>query len=393
MQTISLLGATGSIGASTLDVIRRYPNDYRLVSIAGGRRVEELADIAEAFQVETVAVADVTQLDALKAALAKRNLSHVEALAGNDAMEKLASDKRVTTVVQAIVGAAGVAPTFAAAKAGKRLLLANKESVVCGGALLMDTIKANGATLLPVDSEHNAIFQCLDGARDDARQTCRLLLTASGGPFRGRKDLRGITPEEAVAHPKWSMGAKISVDSATLMNKGLEVIEAHWLFDVTPDRIDVVVHPQSVVHSAVVHEDGSMIAQLGATDMRHPIAYAMGYPKRLDAKTERLDLARIATLTFEAPDLETFPLLKMAFEALEAGGGASIVLNAANEIANAAFLARELPFTGIARTVRHMLDTFKAPAPTSVDEILALDEAVRAATREAIAANPSLRTE
>ncbi len=380
-EAVTLLGATGSIGQSTIDVVKRYPERFNIEALAGGSRVEPLVAMAKEVHPRKVAIADETQYDALKTALSAAGLSEVKVLAGSKAVAQLAEDPETDCIVQAIVGAAGVEPTFKAAKAGKRLLLANKESVVCGGELLMKTIAENHAKLLPVDSEHNAIFQCLEGARPEARQTCRLLLTASGGPFRGRKDLRGITPEQAVAHPKWSMGAKISVDSATLMNKGLEVIEARWLFDVTPDRIDVVVHPQSVVHSAVTFNDGSIIAQLGATDMRHPIAYALGYPDRLDGGNKRLNLAQIGSLTFEEPDRETFPLLQRAFDALNLGGGSSIVLNAANEVANAAFLARQLSFIGISQTVTHMLETIQVPLPDSVEGILGLDHEVREKTR------------
>lgn len=383
-EAITLLGATGSIGASTLDVVRRHPDRFHIHALAGGHRVDELVAAARGVRPKYVAIADESRLGELEDKLLAAGLSGVTAMAGAGAMEALARDPESDAVVQAIVGAAGVAPTFAAAEAGKRLLLANKESVVCGGSLLMETIERNNATLLPVDSEHNAIFQCLQGASEVMRRTCRILLTASGGPFRGRKDLSGITPEEAVRHPKWSMGAKISVDSATLMNKGLEVIEARWLFDVPPERIDVVVHPQSVVHSAVEFADGSLIAQMGSTDMRHPIAYALGFPERLAGGNARLDLAAVGSLTFEKPDIEIFPLLKMAFSALEAGGGASIVLNAANEVANAAFLNHEVAFTDIARTVGRMLETVVVGLPGDVAGILALDAEVRARTRELI---------
>jgi len=286
------------------------------------------------------------------------------------------------------VGAAGVAPTFAAAKAGKRLLLANKESVVCGGALLMRTIKEHGAELLPVDSEHNAIFQCLVGATPKARAEARLLLTASGGPFRGCKDLSGITPAQAVAHPRWKMGRKISVDSATLMNKGLEVIEARWLFDFTPDRIDVVVHPESIIHSAVEYADGAVIAQLGTADMREPIAYSLGWPERMDGHVKRLKLAEIGKLTFEEPDLETFPLLSRAYSVLRAGDASSIVLNAADEIAVGAFLDRGLPFTSIVKVVDWALEHIQAPLPKSVDDIIALDREVRVRVADYVASLP-----
>ena len=263
MQTISLLGATGSIGRSAVDVIRRHPERWRVKSVAGGSRIPELVEAVRATHAKQAAVADPAKLGALRAALDAADCHDVEALAGADAVEALAADPETDAVLQAIVGAAGVAPTFAAARTGKRLMLANKESVVCGGALLMKTVAECGAELFPVDSEHSAVFQCLAAADPNARSRSRIILTASGGPFRGRKTLEGITPAMAVKHPKWSMGRKISVDSATLMNKGLEVIEASWLFDFPEDRIDVVVHPESVIHSMVAFEDGAVMAELG----------------------------------------------------------------------------------------------------------------------------------
>lgn len=384
-QPITLLGATGSIGRSTLDVVARYPDRFHIHAVAGGSRVEPLVDICRQVRPKRAVIADKSKLDVLRAALNDAGLAGVEVGAGSEAVTALAEDADTEVVVQAVVGAAGVAPTFAAARAGKRLLLANKESVVCGGRLLMDTVKANGCELLPVDSEHNAIFQCLAGATPQARAGARIILTASGGPFRGRRNLEGITPAQAVAHPKWSMGRKISVDSATLMNKGLEVIEARWLFDVDPDRIDVVVHPESIVHSAVEFEDGAVIAQLGSADMRTPIAYSLGWPERMDGHAKRLSLAEIGRLTFEAPDTETFPLLARAFDALRADDASTIVLNAANEIAVEAFLDERIAFTDIFSTVNDMLAEVVAPLPKRVDDIIELDERVRRLTRERLA--------
>ena len=380
-QPITLLGATGSIGRSTLDVVARYPDRFHIHAVAGGSRVAPLVEVCRQAQPNRAVIADVNRLDELRQALKAEGLGHIEVGAGTQAVAELAEDADTEVIVQAVVGAAGVAPTFAAARAGKRLLLANKESVVCGGRLLMDTVKKHGCELLPVDSEHNAIFQCLAGATSKARAGAQIVLTASGGPFRGRKNLEGITPAQAVAHPKWNMGRKISVDSATLMNKGLEVIEARWLFDFEPSRIKVVVHPESIVHSAVEFEDGAVIAQLGSADMRTPIAYSLGWPERMDGYAKRMSFAEIARLTFEAPDLETFPLLQCAFDALKAEDGSTIVLNAANEIAVEAFLEDRIGFTDIFKTVDYMLNRFQASLPTTVEEIITVDQQVRQSTR------------
>lgn len=380
-QPITLLGATGSIGRSTLDVVAHYPDRFHIHAVAGGSRVAPLVDVCRQVKPKRAVIADATRLDDLAKALKAEGLGYIEVGAGAEAVSKLAEDTDTEVVVQAVVGAAGVAPTFAAAKAGKRLLLANKESVVCGGRLLMDTVRANGCELLPVDSEHNAIFQCLAGATPQARANAQLILTASGGPFRGRKDLTGITPEQAVAHPKWNMGRKISVDSATLMNKGLEVIEARWLFDFEPERIKVVVHPESIVHSAVEFEDGAVIAQLGAADMRTPIAYSLGWPERLDGHAKRMSFSEIARLTFEEPDLETFPLLKLAYDALKADDGSTIVLNAANEIAVEAFLEGRIGFTDIFKTVNNVLATVVVTPLSDIEDVIALDVVVRHRTK------------
>ena len=385
MQNIAIFGATGSIGGSTLDVLSHYKDRYRVFALTANSRVEELVRLCESHHPRIALVADESKKDELASALKTRGLTDIEVWAGELDLVRLAALPEVDVAVLAIVGAAGLAPTFSAARAGKRLLLANKESVVCGGALLMNSIKEHGAELLPVDSEHNAIFQCLASASDEDRKTARLILTASGGPFRKRMDLTEVTPEDAVAHPTWNMGRKISVDSATLMNKGLEVIEASWLFGFPPDRIDVVIHPQSLIHSMVQYADGCILAQMGAPDMRTPIAYSLGWPERLDGFAKRVDFAALGTVTFEAPDIQRFPQLGYAYEALRMGGAASIVLNAANEIAVEAFLDRRIRFLDIARACRQMMDCMVLAAPKSLEEVLAADREGRIKTREVIA--------
>lgn len=385
MQNIAIFGATGSIGGSTLDVLSHYKDRYRVFALTANSRVEELVRLCESHHPRIALVADESKKDELASSLKTRGLTDIEVWAGESDLVRLAALPEVDVAVLAIVGAAGLAPTFSAARSGKRLLLANKESVVCGGALLMTSIKEHGAELLPVDSEHNAIFQCLTSASDEDRKNARLILTASGGPFRKRMDLTGVTPEDAVAHPTWNMGRKISVDSATLMNKGLEVIEASWLFGFPPDRIDVVIHPQSLIHSMVQYADGCILAQMGAPDMRTPIAYSLGWPERLDGFAKRVDFAALGSVTFEAPDIQRFPQLGYAYEALRMGGAASIVLNAANEIAVEAFLDRRIRFLDIARACRHMMDTMVLAAPKSLPEVLAADREARIKTREVIA--------
>ena len=385
MQNIAIFGATGSIGGSTLDVLSHYKDRYRVFALTANSRVEELVRLCESHHPRIALVADESKKNELASALKTRGLTDIEVWAGESDLVRLAALSEVNVAVLAIVGAAGLAPTFSAARAGKRLLLANKESVVCGGALLMKSIKEHGAELLPVDSEHNAIFQCLTSASDEDRKSARLILTASGGPFRKRMDLTEVTPEDAVAHPTWNMGRKISVDSATLMNKGLEVIEASWLFGFPPDRIDVVIHPQSLIHSMVQYADGCILAQMGAPDMRTPIAYSLGWPERLDGFAKRVDFAALGSVTFEAPDMQRFPQLGYAYEALRMGGAASIVLNAANEIAVEAFLDRRIRFLDIARSCRQMMDSMVLAAPKSLEEVLAADREARIKTREVIA--------
>lgn len=385
MQNIAIFGATGSIGVSTLDVLSHYKDRYRVFALTANSRVEELVRLCESHHPRVALVADESKKGKLASELKTRGLTDIEVWAGESDLVRLAALPEVDVAVLAIVGAAGLAPTFSAARAGKRLLLANKESVVCGGALLMNSIREHGAELLPVDSEHNAIFQCLACASEEDRKNARLILTASGGPFRKRMDLTEVTPEDAVAHPTWNMGRKISVDSATLMNKGLEVIEASWLFGFPPDRIDVVIHPQSLIHSMVQYADGCILAQMGAPDMRTPIAYSLGWPKRLDGFAKRVDFAALGSVTFEAPDIQRFPQLGYAYEALRMGGAASIVLNAANEIAVEAFLDRRIRFLDIARACRQMMDSLVLAAPKSLEEVLAADREARIKTREVIA--------
>lgn len=385
MQNIAIFGATGSIGGSTLDVLSHYKDRYRVFALTANSRVEELVRLCESHHPRVALVADESKKGKLASELKTRGLTDIEVWAGESDLVRLAALPEVDVAVLAIVGAAGLAPTFSAARAGKRLLLANKESVVCGGALLMNSIREHGAELLPVDSEHNAIFQCLACASEEDRKNARLILTASGGPFRKRMDLTEVTPEDAVAHPTWNMGRKISVDSATLMNKGLEVIEASWLFGFPPDRIDVVIHPQSLIHSMVQYADGCILAQMGAPDMRTPIAYSLGWPERLDGFAKRVDFAALGSVTFEAPDIQRFPQLGYAYEALRMGGAASIVLNAANEIAVEAFLDRRIRFLDIARACRQMMDSLVLAAPKSLEEVLAADREARIKTREVIA--------
>jgi len=381
LKRIALFGATGSIGASALDVIARHPDRYAVDALSAHSQVDALVALCVRFRPRVAAITDDSRYAALRDGLAAAGLDTI-AMAGAAALDAIAADDRNDTVIAAIVGAAGVASTLAAARTGKRLLLANKESVVLAGELLMAEVAAGGATLVPIDSEHNAIFQCLpaQGGHGGVR---RIVLTASGGPFRGRtrEQLVDITPEQACAHPNWSMGRKISVDSATLMNKGLEVIEAHHLFDLPPEQIDVVVHPQSTIHSLVDYVDGSMLAQLGQPDMRTTLAVGLAWPERIEAGVAPLDLIAIARLDFQAPDLAAFPCLGLAFEALKAGGSAPAVLNAANEVAVSAFLQRRLAFLGIPALIERTMHRLPALPSATLDDRLAADaEARRVAT-------------
>ena len=378
-RSLTVLGATGSIGASTLDLVRRHPERFQVEALTAHRSAEELAEAARAVGAKLAVVADPEAYDSLKQALAG---SGIAAAAGPDAVIE-AAERPADFVMSAIVGAAGLAPALAAVRRGAVIGLANKETLVCAGALFKREVERAGATLLPVDSEHNAIFQVLD--RDRPEGVEKIILTASGGPFRNwkREAMSGVTPEQAVAHPNWSMGAKISVDSATMMNKGLEVIEAAYLFDQPRERIEVLVHPQSVVHSMVAYIDGSVLAQLGAPDMRTPIAYSLAWPARMPAPVERLDLGRIGQLTFEAPDENRFPALRLAREALATGAGAPSVLNAANEIAVAAFLDRRLDFLGIAQVVEFTLERLAGRGIPDLESVLALDQEARSLAQEA----------
>ena len=378
MREIAVLGATGSIGASALDVIARHPERLRATVLAAGSNVGALLALCRTHRPRHAVIADEAGYIALRDGLRDAGLD-TEAHAGAGAICALAAGSDCDTVVAAIVGAAGLPSTLAAARAGKRLLLANKESLVLAGELLMHAACDGGATIVPIDSEHNAIFQCLpDAAARDG--LAHITLTASGGPFRGwrRDTLEAVTPEQAVAHPKWSMGPKISVDSATLMNKGLEVIEAHHLFNVERARIDVLVHPQSLVHSLVTFRDGSTLAQLGLPDMRTALAVGFGWPERLESGVAGLDLlAQGGRLEFEAPDLDAFPCLRLAFDALEAGGTAPAVLNAANEVAVSAFLQRRVGFLAIPRLVEAALSGTPAGAADSLDGLHEADVAAR----------------
>jgi 1-deoxy-D-xylulose-5-phosphate reductoisomerase len=385
LRQVTLLGATGSIGDSALDVIARHPSQFAVAALAAHRQWRKLAVLCHRFRPQLAALLDAEAARELGRELAGSGLP-TRVLSGTRGLCEVAALPEADIVVAAIVGAAGLAPTLAAACAGKRILLANKEALVIGGAAFMAAARQGGATLLPIDSEHNAIFQCLPrgyGGDPAAAGVRRILLTASGGPFRDRApaELVRVTPDEACAHPNWVMGRKISVDSATMMNKGLEVIEAHWLFGVPASRIEVVVHPQSVIHSMVEYDDGSVLAQLGAPDMRTPIAQALAYPDRVDAGVVSLDLVRAGALTFQAPDEARFPCLRLAYGALAAGGTAPAVLNAANEVAVAAFLAGEIRFTAIASICADVLASVPARSFTRFDDALAADEEARAAAR------------
>ena len=382
MQSLTILGATGSIGVSTLDVVARHPDRYRVFALTGQTRVDLLATQCAQFHPE-VAVVGSAEAAAQLQALIKRDGLGTEVLFGEQALCDVASSASCDTVMAAIVGAAGLRPSLAAAHAGKKLLLANKEALVISGQLFMDAVASSGAVLLPIDSEHNAIFQCLPiGYQRVPPQhgIRKILLTASGGPFLDRDlaSFDSITPEQAVAHPNWSMGRKISVDSATMMNKGLEVIEAHWLFGASAAQIEVVIHPQSVIHSMVAYADGSVLAQLGNPDMRTPIAHALAYPERIDSGVDAIDLARIGQLDFRKPDFLRFPCLQLAFDVLQSGGCAPAVLNAANEIAVQAFLDGRIGFSRIAQVIAETLHRVPSAAVDTLDSLLAQDQAARA---------------
>ena len=377
-RSLSILGATGSVGTSTLDLVERNPDRFEVVALTAARNVAALADAARRTSAKLAVIDDPALLPELQERLSG---SGCRAATGPESLDEAAAGK-AELVMAAIVGCAGLKPVMAAIEAGRTVALANKESLVTAGGLMTAAAERSGATILPVDSEHNAIFQCLAGNR--LSDIARLVLTASGGPFRtkSRDEMAAMTPEQAVAHPNWSMGAKISVDSATMMNKGLELIEAHHLFGLPSDKIDILVHPQSVVHSMVEYVDGSVLAQMGSPDMRIPIAYALAYPERIGTPAERLDLGRIGSLTFEVPDSERFPALRLARQALEEGGAAPIVLNAANEEAVAAFLARRIAFLDICQTVEEALLRTGAAQPRSIADVIDIDREARALANE-----------
>ena len=377
MKGLAVLGSTGTIGEATLDVAVRHPERLRIVALAAHSNHEALFAQVERHRPAVAALADRAAAARLAQRVASAGLP-TRVTGGPDALAAIATLPEADAVMAAIVGAVGLAPTLAAAAAGKQVLLANKESLVLAGTLLLETARRSGATILPIDSEHNAIFQCLPAgapAGSAPAGVARILLTASGGPFlrTRREDLASVTPEQAVAHPNWRMGPKISVDSATLMNKGLELIEACHLFAVGPDAVQVVIHPQSIVHSLVEFDDGSVLAQLSAPDMRVPIAHALGWPDRIASGAPRLDLVQLARLSFEAPDLERFPCLRLAQEAARTGGSMPAVLNAANEIAVAAFLGRRLNFAGIAAVIDSVLQQHEAGPVRCLDDALAAD--------------------
>jgi 1-deoxy-D-xylulose-5-phosphate reductoisomerase len=388
-QRLTILGSTGSVGASTLDVVSRHPERFEVVALTAQTRVDELLAQCVRFGPQYAVVGSAAAAERLIRGLAKAGLA-TQVWCGEAALERVASLAHVDTVMGAIVGVAGLAPVFAAARAGKKVLLANKEALVTAGPVLMEAARRGRATLLPIDSEHNAVFQALPASfrgELDAVGVRRILLTASGGPFRltPMSELEHVSPEAACAHPNWVMGRKISVDSATMMNKGLEVIEARWLFNAHPSQIEVVIHPESVVHSLVEYLDGSVIAQLGNPDMRTPIAHALGYPERIAAGVEFLDLARIGALTFERPDTARFPCLRLAYEALEAAGSAPAVLNAANEVAVARFLAGDIAYTDIARLIEAVLTRTPSTALESLEDVHAADAAARVCAHEWLA--------
>lgn len=387
MQQITILGATGSIGVSTLDVLARHPDKYAVHALTAHSKVDELAAQCVRFRPKRAVVGSADAAARLAAMLRERDV-RCEVSYGEAALCEVAA--QADTVMAAIVGAAGLAPTLAAARAGKKILLANKEALVLSGQLFMDAVAASGAILLPIDSEHNAIFQSLPmayGRSPEASGVAKIVLTASGGPFlkRAVETLEEVTPDEACKHPNWSMGRKISVDSATMMNKGLEVIEAHWLFGASADRIEVVIHPQSVIHSMVSYVDGSVLAQLGNPDMRTPIAHALAFPERIDSGVAQLDLTAMAALQFEKPDYQRFPCLALAFDALRAGGTAPALLNAANEVAVEAFLERRIGFRDIDRVVARVMRENDHGAAASIEAVMAQDGAARRAAAAIVA--------
>lgn len=388
MQQVTILGSTGSIGISTLDVLQRHPEKYNVYALAANKSVDTLFEQCLQFQ-PTIAVMLCPDSACQLESKLREAGSPVQVQSGIQALEIISGTEQTDIVVAAIVGAAGLLPTLAAAKAGKRILLANKEALVMSGALLMREVQANNAVLLPVDSEHNAIWQCLPVGETQQYQfehqgIRRIILTASGGPFRdwALADLESVTPEQAVAHPNWSMGQKISVDSATMMNKGLEVIEAHWLFGMPSAKIEVVLHRQSIIHSMVDYMDGSVLAQMGNPDMRTPITNTLAWPQRIDSGVEPLDLVKAGRLDFAAAEFERFPCLALAYQALNTGGTSTAILNAANEVAVEAFLNRQIKFTDIARIIAEVLENVSITPADSLEQILAADKMARAVAEQ-----------
>ena len=380
-QVLTILGSTGSIGESTLDVVSRHPEKFRVFALAGHRQVDKLAAQCKQFRPEYAVIGDAGHAAELEKKLKQEGIS-TQVLYGSQALIDVASADEVSGVMCAIVGAAGLPSALAAAKKGKTIYLANKETLVVSGALFMETARQNGATVLPIDSEHNAIFQVLPRdytGRLNEHGINSIILTASGGPFLNTdlSTFDSITPEQAVKHPNWSMGRKISVDSASMMNKGLELIEAHWLFNCPPEKLEVVIHPQSVIHSMVRYRDGSVLAQLGNPDMRTPIAYCLGLPERIDSGVGELDFGALSALTFQKPDFDRFPCLKLAYQAMNAGGAAPCVLNAANEVAVAAFLDKRIKFTDIAKVIAHCLAQDFSDGRHDIEGLLAQDAQTR----------------
>ena len=389
-QVLTILGSTGSIGESTLDVVSRHPKKFRVFALAGHRQVDKLAAQCKQFRPEYAVVGNAGHAAELEKKLKQEGIS-TQVLYGSQALIDVASADEVSGVMCAIVGAAGLPSALAAAQKGKTIYLANKETLVVSGALFMETARQNGATVLPIDSEHNAIFQVLPRdytGRLNEHGINSIILTASGGPFLNTdlSTFDSITPEQAVKHPNWSMGRKISVDSASMMNKGLELIEAHWLFNCPPEKLEVVIHPQSVIHSMVRYRDGSVLAQLGNPDMRTPIAYCLGLPERIDSGVGELDFGALSALTFQKPDFDRFPCLKLAYQAMNAGGAAPCVLNAANEVAVAAFLDKRIKFTDIAKVVGHCLARDFSDGRHDIEGLLAQDAQTRRQAREFMAA-------
>ncbi len=386
VRNITILGSTGSVGISTLDVVARHPNRYQVIALTANKSTDKMLEQCRIFRPRYAVMLDPVSAENLRAEVCTAGIN-TEILCGVESLEKVASLPEVDIVMAAIVGAAGIRPTFAAALTGKYVLLANKETLVMAGHIFMNVVKENHATLLPIDSEHNAIFQSLpreftgDHTKAGVR---RILLTASGGPFRQTSlvDMEHVTPEQACNHPNWVMGQKISVDSATMMNKGLELIEAHWLFDAAPEQIQVVIHPQSIIHSMVEYVDGSVLAQLGNPDMRTPIAHALAYPERIECGVTPLDIFKVAQLDFEAPDFSKFPCLGLAYKALASGGSAPAILNAANEVAVEAFLKSRIPFTAIPSMIEQVMQAINPKDIFTLEDVLTADSLAREAAYE-----------